>query len=219
MLLASTQLLVLLALLPGAPAAPAQTRLLPDSTQAARAARPQKLLLKLGTGLTRGYELGGFSGLSLPVALGAEVALRPGWNLSANGFGGIYLFGGGNSRSVGPNRLGFDAGIRRYYNLAKRQQKGRKPGPFSGNYVALQSTTHWVKTTYLTPTWQYKRTSVALVWGLQRRLGGHGLLDAYLGLGLTDELRDRHDTGSALRYERYPPTLVPEAAVKLSLVL
>ncbi|SMC00699.1 hypothetical protein SAMN00120144_3079 [Hymenobacter roseosalivarius DSM 11622] len=179
-------------------------------------------LLKLGTGLTRGFEWGGYPGLTVPVVLGAEVVLRPGWNLYANGFSGFNL-GGGYYRdglALRLRQLGAEVGLRRYYHQQKRQAKGRTSGPFTGNYVGLQSTSTWYY--YRNPAGGqlgYDHSTLTAVWGLQRRLGGHGLVDAYVGAGVANLGRGRYEpaTGRYTTY-RFPPQFTPELGLKLSLV-
>ena len=79
------------------------------------------------------------------MVLGAEVVLRPGWNLYVNGFSGVNVGGGYYSDGLALHlrELGGEVGLRRYYHQAKRQAKGRAYGPFTGNYVGLHSSSSW----------------------------------------------------------------------------
>lgn len=184
----------------------------------------QRLQLKLGTGLTRNFSVGGTEGLTVPVVLGAEHLLGANWSVYLNGEAGFYLGGNklrdaeGNHRPLGLNSTGFDAGIRRYYSQKKRQLQGRATGAFVGNYLALHSSSKWENNAFNSTRLRYQSTTLTALWGLQRRLGEHGLLDAYVGPGFANERRDRHTQhGYVLR--RHPFTFVPQAGVKLSLVL
>jgi hypothetical protein len=178
-------------------------------------------LFKLGTGLTRGFAWGGYGGLTLPLVVGAEGVLGPGWNLYANGFGSFYV--GGNRVAdvpIGLREFGGEVGLRRYYHQAKRQAQGRAHGPFTGNYVGLQSTSTWYYFRNRGVHLRYAYSTLTAVWGLQRRLGGHGLVDAYVGGGLANQRRTGDYDAVSGRYElvRFPLQLLPELGLKLSLV-
>jgi|GEM_PF-6576261 len=200
----------------------AQTPAPPPELPASPVAPARPLLLKLGTGLTRGFAWGGYAGLTVPVVLGAEVVLAPGWNLYANGFSGFYVGGGRfhEGPAVRLRELGGELGLRRYYNQTKRQAKGRAHGPFTGNYVGLQTSSSWY---YYRPQTEdqlrYDYSTLTAVWGLQRRWGGHGLLDAYVGVGLANLVRGRYEPATdRFTTYRFPPQLWPEFGLKLSLV-
>ncbi|WP_324670594.1 hypothetical protein [Hymenobacter sp. GOD-10R] len=183
-----------------------------DSVAALVATR--SVMLKLGTGLTRGFAFGS-GGLALPVVPGFELQFSRRWSLYASGFSGIYLFGEERNsfrpeRPIGLNSLGYDVGVRHYYNQQKRQQHGRATGPFVGNYLALQTAScWWYKRDYR--GYNYEYTSITALWGMQRRLGGHGLLDAYAGLGLWNA----QVLADATIQHFWP---VPELGLKLSFV-
>ncbi|GAB2470416.1 hypothetical protein GCM10011375_39030 [Hymenobacter qilianensis] len=214
------RLVVLLAL-----AAPAAAQVAPpDSARTApSAAATRPLLLKLGTGLTRGFTWVGYGGWTVPVVLGAEGVLRPGWNLYVNGFSG-FIVGGGrfyDGPAVRLHELGGELGLRRYYNQEKRRLKGRAHGPFTGNYLGLQSTSHWYYFRSRPGGGQvgYDYSTLTAVWGLQRRLGGHGLVDAYVGGGVANQRRGRYEpTTGQVTFYRFPLHFMPEFGLKLSLV-
>jgi hypothetical protein len=183
---------------------------------------PKSTLFKIGTGLTRGFEFGGFSGLSVPVVLGVEHHLTPTVSMYGNLFGGLNII----DRSAYHNRpllreIGADAGIRYYYNQEKRKQKGRATGPFVGNYLALHSSSslysYHTQNSYSPRTYLgYDYSTLNVLWGMQRRIGGHGLIDAYVGGGVANPYRSRYEDGM-FRTERRA-SLNLELGVKLSLV-
>jgi hypothetical protein len=206
-----------------------------QAPDAARAASPATVpaaggsgtLLRLGTGLTRGFELGNRTGLSVPLVLGAEHHLKPAVSIYGDAFAGLDLKRYRPADGTRESRIssyGFDAGARYYYNQEKRRRKGRPTGPFVGNYLALQSAS------YFNPdgTPEYRGTNLTVQWGIQRRLGRYGRLDAYAGLGVS---RSPAYSYTGLDYGSYPYTnpvyitrrnpvsfgLSPEIGVKLSL--
>jgi len=183
------------------------------------------ILFKLGTGLIRGAEFGGYTGLTVPIAIGAEYVAKPGWNIYGNGITSINAGGRQNSfdryKYVYLRTLAADFGVRRYYNQEKRRQKGRATGPFTGNYVALQSSSIWYNSLYLNKGMEYDYSNLVALWGLQRRLGGHGLVDAYAGGGINNNkqvYRELNNNAYSYKYKRFPPMLDLELGVKLSLV-
>ena len=162
----------------------------PDSLQLRPAsALPQSsgTLLKIGTGYTRGLS-SGYWGLAVPVVLGVERHLTPALSVYANGFSGFKP--GKRQRYFNDKResiigeYGFDVGVKYYYNQEKRRQKGRATGPFVGNYLSLQSSSIFTTTSFLTP---YQYSTLTVQWGMQRRLGKYGWLDAYVGAGVVRE--------------------------------
>ena len=171
-------------------------------------------LFKLGTGLTRGLTIGGFMGTALPLVASVERSYAPAWSVYGNVTSGWRI----GARTAAPERgtraayiteLGLDLGVRHYYNQEKRQAAGRATGPFVGNYVAVQGGTSF--TPYYAPKLYHEVTALAVLWGTQHRLGGHGLLDAYVGPGLeTRRLGMRHQ-GLSIR-----PHL--QVGIKVSLV-
>lgn len=185
----------------------------------------RSVLFKLGTGLTRGAEFSGYAGVTVPFAIGAEYVVKPGWNVYINAVPGINAGGRQNSFDrysyVYLRTVTADLGVRRYYNQEKRRQKGRSTGPFNGNYVALQSSSVWYNSLYYNRGLQYDYSTLTALWGIQRRLGGHGLVDAYAGGGIANEQQSyRELTGNtySYKYKRFPPRLDLELGVKLSLV-
>lgn len=199
-------------LLLAAPAA-AQT---PDSAST----RPQGTLIKLGTGITPGLEWSGYRGFSFPLVLGAEHHLTPEISLYANAFSGFHVgrrnrfFDSSLDHVIGD--YGFDAGIRYYYNQEKRRQKGRATGPFVGNYVALQTSSVFSRTPY---QHVYDYSALMLAWGMQRRLGKYGWLDAYVGLGFGREQQYlyHHTGGPGVTPTGGSFVIKPELGIKFSL--
>ena len=156
-------------------------------------------LLKLGTGLTRQVVYGPGTGFIVPVVLGAERQLAPEWSVYGNLTGvsrfskrPYYQEAASLAMLTG---LGLDLGVRRYYNLAKRQAKGRASGPLVGNYLALETTTDLFR---YKARFYHESTSLVALWGLQRRLGGHGLVDAYAGLGIESLYWDSNFFGESI---------------------
>ncbi|RSK47545.1 hypothetical protein EI291_14905 [Hymenobacter rigui] len=185
----------------------------PAATTPAPGFRPTTLL-KLGTGITRGLTIGGYLGTALPVVAGVEWQMAPAWSLYGNVSSGWRVGArtaapDGRGRSAIVTELGIDLGVRRYYNQEKRRAAGRETGPFVGNYVAVQATTSF--TPYYAPRLYHEVSALSGLWGTQHRLGGHGLLDAYVGGGLETRRLNMRYRGVQLR-----PHL--EVGVKLSLV-
>lgn len=205
------------------PAAPAESGV-SAAPAASEDAAPRRTLLKIGTGLTRGFELGGFSGLSVPVVVGAEYSVAPNWSLYGNAFTGLQLltpeFDWSRSRSPFVRSLGVDAGVRYYYHQAKRQAKGRAAGPFVGNYVALHvpTSSQNYRSSGNSYRLTYDYTAVMGVWGLQRRLGSYGLLDAFVGAGLSNPSINRYDNQSGTFRARRELGIATELGLRLSLV-
>jgi hypothetical protein len=171
-------------------------------------------LFKLGTGLTRGLTIGGFMGTALPLVAGVERQVAPAWSLYGNvssgwQVGNLTAAPDGKTRLVHITELGVDLGVRRYYHQDKRQATGRDTRPFAGNYLALQATTSF--TPGYGPRLYHQVTALSGLWGMQRRLGGHGLLDAYVGPGLETRLLGMRHQGLLIR-----PHL--QIGIKLSLV-
>jgi hypothetical protein len=78
---------------------------------------------------------------------------------------------------------------RYYYNRERRLRHGRNIGNFSANYVSLALGAGLGKASHETPSFFYQNlerrfltTEVALLYGLQRRLGRHGFVDANVGV-------------------------------------
>ena len=169
-------------------------------------------LLKLGTGLTRQTVYGPGTSILVPVVLGAERQFSAKWSAYGN-LTGVSRFSKRpyyqEDASVAMlTGLGLDLGVRRYYNLAKRQAKGRASGPLVGNYLALETTTDFFR--YRARLY-HESTSLVALWGMQRRLDGHGLVDAYAGLGIESLYWDSSFFGESIL-----PTV--QAGLKISLV-
>ncbi|GGG45267.1 hypothetical protein GCM10011378_21880 [Hymenobacter glacieicola] len=192
----------------------------PDTAARATSATAQGsgILLKLGTGVTRGFSVGGYSGPSVPLVLGAEHHLSPAVSVYGNAFSGFNL-GRPSRRSDGSRAsvlgdFGFDAGLRYYYGQEKRQRQGRVAGSFVGNYVALQSTSLF--NSYLVGL-PYRYSTLTLLWGMQRRIGKYGLFDAYVGAGLARERLYYYAGGFNPASSRTRTSFAPEIGIKFSL--
>ncbi|TGD78442.1 hypothetical protein [Hymenobacter wooponensis] len=178
-------------------------------------------LFKIGTGLSQGFEFGGYSGLSVPIVLGVEHHLASAVSLYGNLFGGLNIIRRQDYDRPLLREIGADAGVRYYYNQEKRKQKGRDTGPFVGNYLALHSSSSLFsyrrQNSYNVRNYfSYDYSTLNLVWGMQRRIGGHGLIDAYAGAGISNPFRFS-DQDRISQYKRRPtPNL--ELGVKISLV-
>ncbi len=196
----------------------------PASDAAPVAAEPPRVLFKLGTGITNGTGYGGFDGLTLPIIPGLEWQFAPGWSATANGsaswnFGPRRYTSGADRWGPSLGQLSLDASVRHYYHQDKRRQLGRRTGPYQGPYVALQVGNYFYSfrsyNSYARHRYtEYTYSNLMLLWGTQRRLGGHGLLDAYIGGGLDNSSRN-YDGGNS--YHRQLG-LALELGLKLSLV-
>ncbi len=78
---------------------------------------------------------------------------------------------------------------RYYYNREKRLQQGRNVGNFSANYLSAALGTGLGRNAHETPFFLYQNDAhqfvaadVALLYGLQRRLGRYGFVDANVGV-------------------------------------
>ncbi|QJX47324.1 hypothetical protein HMJ29_10390 [Hymenobacter taeanensis] len=82
-------------------------------------------------------------------------------------------------------RLGTQVAGRYYYNLSKRMQEGKSANNFSANYFSAQLGTNTSYTPF-NENQHYNASTPALSarYGLQRRLGPYGFVDANLGLNL-----------------------------------
>ncbi len=201
---------------PVATPAVAAAQLAPDSTASQRSPRP---LFKVGTGLIRGIQFGGYSGLQLPLSVGIEHELRPGWTVYGNAYSSFSVYRrrylNEFRRSLVPE-MGAELGVRRYYNQEKRRQLGRSNGPFNGNYLALQAASsfrnfynHLTSSRHL----YHNHSALTALWGAQRRIGGHGLLDFYAGVGIGTAGRF---SNTSYRFNRVQ--VAPELGLKLSFV-
>ncbi|SNC77302.1 hypothetical protein SAMN06265337_3885 [Hymenobacter gelipurpurascens] len=180
-------------------------------------------LFKLGTGLTRGAGLGfgDFRGVSVPVVLGVEHHLSPAVSIYGNLSTGLHLTRRRYYSYNAPLLIdpGSDAGVRYYYNQEKRKSKGRATGPFVGNYLALHSSSAFYTYQRQSSTERlhigYGYSSLNLIWGMQRRIGRHGLFDGYAGAGVSNQYT--MGPGNFPDYKRRP-NLNLEGVVKISLV-
>ncbi|OUJ73269.1 hypothetical protein [Hymenobacter crusticola] len=169
------------------------------------------LLVKLTTGFTRpcptAYSVG-----TVPLVVGLEYALPTGWSVYANGLSG-FLVSVGQPNLVQLGVGGFEAGVRHYYNQPRRQQRGRRTGAGIGNYWALQTASLWQEGNGYQAAYEY--TAGTAQWGLQRRLGGHGLVDVNLGLGVYNPERT---SGFRSEIRTRKLEVLPEVGLKLGLV-
>jgi len=174
-------------------------------------------LFKLGTGLTRGLNIGGHLGFSLPIVAGLERQYKTDWSAYGNVSSGWRIGSREQATSAWDqpsalvSELGVDIGLRHYYRQAQRRAAGRAAGLFAGNYVALQASGSFIPA--YSPSSRLYRDyyGATLLWGAQRRLGKHGLLDAHVGGGLHHRLQ-----GLTRNDWQLQPAL--ELGVKLSLV-
>jgi len=151
-------------------------------------------LFKLGTGLSRQSGYGSYSGLLLPITLGIEHQFTPKISVYFNLSPMLRANGLGHRPNDLPflqlSRINADLGARYYYNQAKREQRGRAHGPFVGNYLALQVGSDIYSYRYETYDtrryYGYDYSHIALLWGMQRRIGQWGLFDGNVGIAATD---------------------------------
>lgn len=180
-------------------------------------AAPIRPLLKLGLVAGNEHAISSYHGISVPVFVGIEQQLTPGWTLTLNGTSSWHVgrrdFSNLGYRSPLVTQLSFDAGIRHYYHQARRQERGYRTGPYEGPYVGLQTRTIFSPIPYNNNQLRYDYSNVSLAWGMQRRLGGHGLLDAYLSGGLANPAMFQYEG----QYQRQLGISL-EAGVKLSLI-
>ncbi|SHI89797.1 hypothetical protein SAMN02745146_1843 [Hymenobacter daecheongensis DSM 21074] len=96
-------------------------------------------------------------------------------------------------RYNGPTFSGLDVQTqtagRYYYNLRKRIRKGKSASNFSANYLSVALGAGYGRHGYRTPFSEAERghavrASVAVLYGLQRRLGRYGFVDFNAGLPL-----------------------------------
>ncbi|WP_035565195.1 hypothetical protein [Hymenobacter sp. IS2118] len=79
---------------------------------------------------------------------------------------------------------------RYYYNIGRRLRKGKSQRDFSANYFSLALGSGWGRRTQETPYFSYAqggpamRLNAAVLYGLQRRLGRYGFVDANVGVPL-----------------------------------
>jgi hypothetical protein len=137
-------------------------------------------VLKLGTVLTNRSLLGFGSFVPLPLQAGVERRLNPHWALTGD-FTVLSVAGnraGLTQEGFGLRvlRLGAEAGVRRYYRAAAHPTTGA----YGGNYVALNTRIEALPYGALLLA---GKVGLSAQWGMQRRVGGHGLADGFVGLG------------------------------------
>lgn len=179
----------------------------PAAPTAAPVSKPTWLpntLLKLSTGLSRESGYGGYTGLLLPVTVGAEYQISRAFSAYATVSPTLRPFKreqfSGYRQPFVHNAI-IDLGGRYYYNQAKREQRGRAYGPFVGNYLALQANadiTHFYYYYEASTRYQYASNGVAVLWGMQRHIGQWGLFDLNVGPRLYKDTR----YGFYSRYQR-----------------
>ncbi|SDY39832.1 hypothetical protein [Hymenobacter psychrophilus] len=226
LLSASVSALAQQATLASPPTPPTEVPAAPAPVAAVDAAVRPRPLFKLGTGLADGAGLGGYTGLNLPLVLGVEQQLAPGWSATLNGsslwnIGQRRYYGTSNREGLNLRQLGLDVGIRHYYHQEKRQAAGRRTGPYQGPYVALQLGNYFRRDllyyyTYSRHELAYDYSTLTVRWGVQRRLGSRGLLNAYIGGGLANP-RTYHNYIGAMPEYRRDLSLGLEVGVKISL--
>lgn len=152
-----------------APAAPAAgTGLLPTT------------VLKLGVLLTNRTLFGSGQVVPLPLLVGVERRLNASWALTGDltmlGIAGNRAGLSGEGYGLRVLRLGAELGVRRYY----RVEALPITGAYGGNYLALNARAEALPYgTQLLPG----NVGLSAQCGVQRRLGGHGLADVFVGLG------------------------------------
>ena len=161
----------------------------------------------------------------MPLILGIEQQLAPGWSATLNG---TSLWNIGRRRSLSSSgreglnlrQLSADVGIRHYYHQAERRAKGRRTGPYEGPYVALQLNNYFSRDlpyNFNQHSFNYDYSSLSVLWGVQRQLGGRGLLDAYIGGGVANSRTYRYYGGPTPERSR-ALELGLELGVKISLM-
>jgi len=205
----------------------AQTAL-PEASTAPTIATPtsHRALFKLGLGLDRGFEYGGYSGLIVPVTVGVERHLTSAFSLYGNLTAALRLSRTRRYSYLQPvpfvSRSIIAVGGRYYYNQAGRLKHGRATGPFIGNYLALQASTD------VTPSFRYNSldryiyydfSALSVLWGMQRRLGSLFVYDLNAGIGLANSrLILKYDNHSGFYRPHRRLELLPELNLRLSLV-
>jgi len=131
-----------------------------------------------------------------------EQKIAPKWSLNINSITNLRSFNFGNTNALNwasneplqninfSQSLSFQ--LRYYYNLNKRTRQG-KPTNFSGNYFGLEQSNSYNHYNYngLYPFLFSDRfsgngfsTSLNLVYGIQRKIGKVGYIDASAGIGI-----------------------------------
>ena len=115
---------------------------------------------------------------------------RPAWSVLGEVSPAIAHFrpaaGGGLERALSVRA---QLAGRYYYNLERRLRQGRRMGGFSANYVSLALGAGLGRRAHETPFYPFLSSDgrlvsadAALLYGLQRRLGRRGFIDANVGL-------------------------------------
>lgn len=194
----------------------AQTTPAPAPADAATPVAPAGLgiqpttVLKLGTVLTNRTLSGIGYIVPLPLQLGIERRLSPQLaitgSLDALGIVGRVRPYANDAYGFRIFKLGAELGVRRYYHAGAHASTGA----YGGNYVALNSRIEAIP--YFGQLYA-GGLGLHVQWGMQRRLGGHGLVDAFAALGAE----------TAAYFWRGPDVRLPmsatvELGVRLSLV-
>ena len=144
-------------------------------------------LVKLNTGLNRQTSYGGYSGLTLPLILGAEQQLNTKFSAYGEASSSLnfsrrdFRF---DNRRIAIGGAAAEVGGRYYYNQAKRARLNRAHGPFVGNYLALAGGAQLDR---FVAGYRFADASVEARWGMQRRIGQWGFFDGSAGMGVGRE--------------------------------
>ncbi|TPG62951.1 hypothetical protein [Hymenobacter nivis] len=135
---------------------------------------------------------------------------RPAWSVLGEVSPAITHFRLGNAGDLRPAlSVRAQVGARYYYNLERRLRQGHGTGNFSANYLSLAVGTGLGRNAHETPFYLFATPrggvaafDAALLYGLQRRLGRYGFVDANVGitgLASTSSGFGRVDLGGSLR--------------------
>ena len=168
-------------------------------------------MFKLGVVLTNRTLLGFGGVVPLPLLAGVEHRLNSNWALTSH-FTVLSIAGtraGLSQEGFGLRvlQLGAEAGVRRYYRGAAHPTTGA----YGGNYVALNTRLEALPYGALLLA---GRVGVNAQWGVQRRVGGHGLADAFVSLGAETYVGGWQSTQPIKRF--VSPTI--ELGLRLGLV-
>jgi hypothetical protein len=195
-------------------AAQAQTAPVPAAIPVAPVAGPggqPTTVLKLGVALSNRTLIGLGHVVPLPLLVGVERRLNPNWAITGD-FTMLSIAGNraglsGDGYGLRVFRLGAEAGVRRYY----RAEAHPITGAYGGNYVALNARFEALPYgTLLFPG----PVGLNAQWGVQRRLGGHGLADGFVSLGAETYAGSWYSSQPIRRF--VSPTI--ELGLRLSLV-
>ena len=144
-------------------------------------------LFKLSTGLNRQTSYGGYSGLTLPLILGAERQLNTTFSVYGEASSSLNFsrrdFRFDNQR-VALGGAAAEVGGRYYYNQTRRTRLNQAHGPFVGNYLALAG---GAQLNRFVAGYRFADASVEARWGMQRRIGQWGFFDGSAGVGVGRE--------------------------------